>query len=778
MSALNQSLRRIPYWAYLLVFLGIMVNSVYMFYKTHVPADGLGYNFEKGNWIVVAHYPKSPGYYAGIRPGDVILSVNKKPFSTWMDGYQGKRAGDAGIYQILRNNKEIQIRVILGSYYSNVTGFFWALFVFMLIFSFTSLYLLVKKPHDKAVKVFYIYVQLFTITMNAWSIEFQELPAIIANNIFAFITCQLGLLLIHFHLLFPKPVQLINRFKGFPVIFYMFGTIVYLLNNFAPGFIPVERPDLIWLTLTFLLALATAIYQFITSKDTLTRNQLRIIIIGSFFGFITPVLYTFLWDYINQLNNFLYTIMIPHGTGSMIMICCILIAIFRYRIWDVEVFIRKALLYLGATLIIIFTYLLLIWVVDRLIIRETNFSRFLILGLSIIVFLVLRDQIQRMIDRLFHRETYDSATVVSDFEAKLAGIYRFDELKQKIGQSLDEIFHFKSFVFNLKKNDLTYEPAFVFGIQDQNIMNEFETSHELEIKLSRSKVFSPEEVTEKPFLFEISKGELIVPLVSGAKPNGFFICGQKKSEKIYSHQDIKVLSLLARRVIALLHTANLYQKDLDRQLMLERERARISQDMHDDIGAGLTKIAMISEAPVKTDDQGLEIRKRMVKVASSSRDMISRLNVIVWALNPKYDNLDSLITYLRRYFGEYLENFGIQFKTDLPDQIPELTITPDTRRNIFYAIQEAIHNAVKHGNCLEINLIMKIRLQNMEMIITDNGKGFDKAKTGSGGNGLQNMKKRAEDLGGTIEIQSSPGNGTRILFMINLAENTTKGGLT
>ncbi len=236
--------------------------------------------------------------------------------------------------------------------------------------------------------------------------------------------------------------------------------------------------------------------------------------------------------------------------------------------------------------------------------------------------------------------------------------------------------------------------------------------------------------------------------------------------------------MLARRVIAMLHTASLYQKDLDRQLILERERARISQDMHDDIGAGLTKIAMISEAPVKTQDQMREIENRMSKVASSSREMISRLNVIVWALNPKYDNLDSLVAYLRRYFGEYLENFGIRFKTDLPDQIPELSITPDTRRNIFYAVQEAIHNAVKHGACSEIILMVKISQQNMEITITDNGKGFNKAKPGSGRNGLLNMKKRAEDLGGTFEIQSSPGNGTRILFMINLAENTTKGGLT
>jgi signal transduction histidine kinase len=100
--------------------------------------------------------------------------------------------------------------------------------------------------------------------------------------------------------------------------------------------------------------------------------------------------------------------------------------------------------------------------------------------------------------------------------------------------------------------------------------------------------------------------------------------------------------------------------------------------------------------------------------------------------------------------------------------IPELSITPDTRRNIFYAIQEAIHNAVKHGACSEIIFTIKIHRQDLEITITDNGKGFENTKTGSGGNGLLNMKKRAEDLGGTFEIQSSPGDGTKVLFKVKL----------
>jgi signal transduction histidine kinase len=233
-------------------------------------------------------------------------------------------------------------------------------------------------------------------------------------------------------------------------------------------------------------------------------------------------------------------------------------------------------------------------------------------------------------------------------------------------------------------------------------------------------------------------------------------------------QDIRILSLIAKRAIALFQTALLYQKDLERQLMLERERARISQDMHDDIGAGLTKIAMISEARLKSPDQVPEVTERMSRLSSTARDMIARLNVIVWALNPKYDNLDSLVSYIRRYFGEYLDNFGISFNMEAPDIIPDMTITPDFRRNTFYALQEAIHNAVKHGACSEINLGLITRTNNMIVTITDNGKGFDQSMAGSNGNGLINMKKRAEELGGSFDIQSSPGNGTRISFKIKI----------
>ena len=586
--------------------------------------------------------------------------------------------------------------------FSNMTGFFWIVFLFLLVLSFTSLFMLAKKPHDRSVILFFIYLQLISFCMNAWEIPFREIPAIVALWSFRFGNAFIGPVLIHFHLLFPKPVRFLERFKWSIVLLYLLGLCAFLLIAYFKVLIPIDRIDLKWLTLTFLLAMAVAIYQFLRMKDTLSRNQLLIVIIGSFFGLITPVFYTFFYDFVNHLGNDLYTIVIPHGTGNMIMICCILIAIFRYRICDVEIIIRKAVLYLGATAVIILSYLFLIWFVDRFISRETNFTKFVILAVSVILFLVLRDRLQRLIDRLFHRETYDSATVVSDFEAKLAGIYRIDELKEKIFRGLDDIFHFSFFTFHLKKENLVYEPVFVYGAAQPAVGKEYEISRELDDRLQKAKVFSPEELSKKSPILEGTNGELVVPLLADGQPNGFFICGQKRSERIYSRQDIQVLRLLAQRVVSLLHTAGLYQKDLDRQLMLERERARISQDMHDDVGASLTRISILSELAKNRAETDKETKQWLEQITSTARNVTEEMSQIIWALNPKNDTLEGLIAYIRRFANEYLEPTSIHYTFELPESLPDIPLSVEVRRNIYLVVREALHNVVKHSGATEV----------------------------------------------------------------------------
>ena len=163
-----------------------------------------------------------------------------------------------------------------------------------------------------------------------------------------------------------------------------------------------------------------------------------------------------------------------------------------------------------------------------------------------------------------------------------------------------------------------------------------------------------------------------------------------------------MLRLLAQRVVSLLHTAGLYQKDLDRQLMLERERARISQDMHDDVGASLTRISILSELAKNRAETDKETKQWLEQITSTARNVTEEMSQIIWALNPKNDTLEVLIAYIRRFANEYLEPTSIHYTFELPESLPDIPLSVEVRRNIYLVVREALHNVVKHSGATEV----------------------------------------------------------------------------
>jgi signal transduction histidine kinase len=778
-NLLRRFIKTVPPWAFALVLLAIFVISVYLWARSGMQMYGGTIKFENNQYYIDYVQRGGPLDKAGIRPGDTLVSLNMMPVGEWENQSYFPGPGDTVIHGILRNNGEVRMPIKIISVLSFSPGLFWSIYIIMILFSAGSLYLLYKKPDNTAVKLLFLFITGYVITSNAQVLHgYQEEPiAMVASSIFMITGCVLGPVLIHFHLLFPKPSKLILRFKRLPLFFYFLGasigicwaaSYIHAWVNASYGgtvYNYLIRTSLWWLTCTFILALIIAIYQYKTIRDTLSRNQVLIVIIGAFFGCLTPIALSLFFDRISLLNSrILFFVPLLQGIGGLIMICCFLIAIFRYRIWDIEVFFKKALLYLGATLIIILSYLFLLFLVDLITISETRITRFIILAFSVIIFLVMRDWIQRLIERMFQREAYDSATVVSVFEEKLAGIYHVEELKAGIVNGLDSIFHFKSFVLNLKKDDGKYQPVYCLGTAIKQFKGDFEGNSVFENKLLRSKIFSPLELDQKPVILEAEHGELVVPLLKDDRSFGFFLCGPKKSEKTYSMQDIRVLSLIAKRVTALFQTAALYQKDLDRQLMLERERARISQDMHDDIGASLTRISMMSELVKNREDVGDGARQWLGQISGTSSGLMEEMNQIIWALNPKNDNLEGLVTYLRRFAFGYLEPTSIECIFDLPEEMPGSALSVEVRRNVYLVAREALHNIVKHSGATKVRIILDINEHGFRILIKDDGKGFNPGKLDFPGNGLVNMKKRMKEIGGELIIHAEPGKGTELMI--------------
>jgi signal transduction histidine kinase len=136
---------------------------------------------------------------------------------------------------------------------------------------------------------------------------------------------------------------------------------------------------------------------------------------------------------------------------------------------------------------------------------------------------------------------------------------------------------------------------------------------------------------------------------------------------------------------------------LEKQQALERERLRISQDMHDEVGASLTEITILSELAQKILPPEKEAENQLRKISERAREVIDNIGEIIWAINPEHDRLDDLSAYLRQYAGRYLMMASLKYRCEFPETIPDIQLSAEARRNLFLVFKEALHNIVKHA---------------------------------------------------------------------------------
>ena len=211
----------------------------------------------------------------------------------------------------------------------------------------------------------------------------------------------------------------------------------------------------------------------------------------------------------------------------------------------------------------------------------------------------------------------------------------------------------------------------------------------------------------------------------------------------------------------------------EREGTIQRERARIAKDIHDDLGASLTEITLLSELAQSGDGPPEELQTDMRKIAARTRHLTRALDATVWAVNPRNDTLESLVTYTCSHAEDYLKSAGIRCRLEVPDRLPPRVITAAVRHNVFLIVKEALHNVVKHAAAGEVSLRIAMRDTSLTLVIEDNGKGFAPntrvTTERRHGSGLANMRARAEEMGGSFELRSGPGQGTRIQLEVRFS---------
>jgi signal transduction histidine kinase len=209
-------------------------------------------------------------------------------------------------------------------------------------------------------------------------------------------------------------------------------------------------------------------------------------------------------------------------------------------------------------------------------------------------------------------------------------------------------------------------------------------------------------------------------------------------------------------------------RQLEAQLSVERERARIAHDIHDGVGANLTEIAWLAEVAEKDAANPDEVRAQTRRISSTARETVASFDEIVWAVLPRNDSLKSLVEYLGSRVDELFENTSTRCWFSAPRDPPNVMVPAEVRHGLFLACKEALHNVLKHAHAPEVRVQLTYQDSTLRISIEDNGCGFDPSNTNGAGNGLPGIRRRIEDLGGQFTLDSRPGNGTRLTLSVCL----------
>jgi signal transduction histidine kinase len=206
---------------------------------------------------------------------------------------------------------------------------------------------------------------------------------------------------------------------------------------------------------------------------------------------------------------------------------------------------------------------------------------------------------------------------------------------------------------------------------------------------------------------------------------------------------------------------------------LANERSRIARDIHDDLGVSLSQIAMQCEVMEDDFDKPQQMRQHVAELSSSARAVTRAVDEIVWAVTPGNDTLEKFTAFIGQFVENCLRPTGIACRLALPDEVPHIPMEATLRHHLYLVIREALNNIIRHAHAQTVHFTLTLEERTLTLVLSDDGAGFDPSPDAIpagerfyGGNGLSNMRKRMDEIGGTLEIVSAPGRGTALTLQL------------
>jgi len=485
--------------------------------------------------------------------------------------------------------------------------------------------------------------------------------------------------------------------------------------------------------------------------------------------------------------------------GSLTNAVIIAYAIGRYRLLDIRVVVRKGLIYSSLTILFTAVYLLLILVLQMFLHSWAEYTSLaLAAGFALLVIVALnplRNFIQRWIDRLFYRETYDYRRILFSFSDRISNVIDLSELAQSILEPVIQAMHVRKAALLFPENEsVDFTTRFAQQVSEEELAIKLRFSDDSSLVswlTSEGKALRWETIGNIPqlkglweserYTLEALGVELLCPIRSKGKLAGILVLGKKQSDARYSDDEVDLLMTMANEAAVAIENARMLDslkseqrrvEELLAQAVLaqEEERQRISVDLHDSVAQWLVAASYRAQTcdQVLSGDNNDAARTELTAMEKTITKSLKELRRVVIGLRPPA--LDELgLTHALRQSLEELKAEGLDCKFSQmggPRRLPSRVEIA-----VYRIVQEALANIRKHASASRVNLRLHFQDDKLLVEIRDNGRGFDLSQTlGSaisvGHVGLLGMKQRAEMLGGDVRIRTSEGAGTSVVLSL------------
>jgi signal transduction histidine kinase len=290
-------------------------------------------------------------------------------------------------------------------------------------------------------------------------------------------------------------------------------------------------------------------------------------------------------------------------------------------------------------------------------------------------------------------------------------------------------------IYSIKRKDplLNYLVAGNFALIIFSVMSQAIIQFDWEPAPTKGSIFN-----RALFYYEIG---LVVEL-------GFFLSGLA-----YKNRRDIIERVKERERLKLDNERKEFEKQVAVMAAQQEERDRISADMHDELGSGMTAIRLMSE--IMKSKMKEKTFPELEKISNSANDLLGKMNTIIWTMKSSNDTLESLVAYIRAHATEYFDSTPISCIVQVPPVIPQVDVSGEKRRNIFLSVKEALNNTMKHSQASKVRIDIITRENKLVIKVSDNGVGIDQEQLRRFGNGLSNMRRRMETIEGNFNIENN-----------------------